>query len=207
MRIETFPLGPLATNGYLLSEGGKAVFVDPGGDPARVLAAIERQGLELTHILVTHLHCDHIYGCASLARSTGAPILANPEDAFLMDTEVGGGGLMGLPMVERFDYGALREGPAEFLGLPCEVLATPGHTPGSLSFHFPEQGQVLVGDLLFKRSIGRTDFPGGDTAALMDSVRSKIFTLPPETVVLSGHGPATTAGDEHNHNPFFQDGF
>lgn len=206
MQIETFPLGPLATNGYLVSEGGKAVFVDPGGDPERVAAAIAERGLTLTHILVTHLHCDHIYGCASLARSTGARVLANPEDEFLMDTEVGGGGLMGLPMVERFDYESLGPGQTEFLGLPCTVLSTPGHTPGSLSFYFPDQGQIFVGDLLFKRSIGRTDFPGGDTGALMAAVREKIFTLPPETVVLSGHGPATTAGDEQNHNPFFNGG-
>jgi len=207
MHIETFPLGPLATNGYLVSHEGQAVFVDPGGDPARVLAAIKAQGLRLTHILVTHLHCDHIYGCAALAQATGAPVLANPEDGFLLDTEVGGGGLMGLPRVDLFDYESLRPGPAEFLGLPCSVLHTPGHTPGSLSFFFPDQKQVFVGDLLFKRSIGRTDFPGGSTEALLAAVREKIFVLPSDTVVLSGHGPATTAGDEKTHNPFFNDGF
>lgn len=206
MRIDTFSLGPLMTNGFLLSDGGKAVFIDPGGDPAAVLSRLEADGLALTHVVVTHLHCDHIYGGAALARATGAPILANPEDDYLLETEVGGGGLMGLPKVETFEYQPLPPGKTEFLGRPCEVFATPGHTPGSLSLYFPDAGAVFVGDLLFKRSIGRTDFPGGSQDALVASVREKIFILPPETVVYSGHGPETTVGDEAAHNPFFTGG-
>lgn len=205
MQIKSFALGPLATNGFLLSSGGRAVFVDPGGDPAPVLDELKASGLTLEAVLVTHLHCDHIYGAAELARATGAVVKANPKDEFLLETEVGGGGLMGLPMVESFEYESLTAGPARILDEDVEVLATPGHTPGSVSLYFRDQGAIFVGDLLFRRSIGRTDFPGGSTSALMDSVRDKVFTLPPQTVVYSGHGPETTVGDEALHNPFFRE--
>lgn len=207
MHIQTFTLGPLGTNGFLASSGERAVFVDPGGDPGPVLAALGAGRLTLEAILITHLHCDHIYGCAALARATGAPVLAGQDDAFLLDTELGGGGFMGLPLVEPFEFAPLAPGPAQFMGLPCTVLATPGHSPGSLSFHFPDQGLVFVGDVLFRRSIGRTDFPGGDTDVLLTAVRQRLFTLPPATVVHSGHGPATTVGDEMAHNPFFNGAF
>ncbi|BBD09961.1 MBL fold metallo-hydrolase [Desulfovibrio ferrophilus] len=205
MNIRSYALGPLMTNGFLVSNGTQALFIDPGGDPAPVLEDLRKAGLTLKHIIITHLHCDHIYGAAALTKATGAPVLANPEDEFLMGTEVGGGGLMGLPMVDNFEYEPLNPGVLKLLDQPVEVLPTPGHTPGSVSLYFKDQGAVFVGDLLFKRSIGRTDFPGGSTPTLMDSVRERIFTLPPETVVYSGHGPETTVGDEHLHNPFFQE--
>jgi glyoxylase-like metal-dependent hydrolase (beta-lactamase superfamily II) len=111
---------------------------------------------------------------------------------------------MGLPRIDDFSYEPIMPGETEFVGLPCTVMATPGHTRGSLSFYFPDAGAVFVGDLIFKRSIGRTDFPGGSMETLIASVRENIFTLPPETVIYSGHGPETTVGDEKNHNPFFQ---
>jgi len=205
MEITAFPLGPLEANGYLLARGREAVFVDPGGDPGAVLRTLTEKHLRLTHILVTHLHFDHIYGVKELAQATLAPILANPKDEFLLHTEMGLGGFMGLPKVSPFDFGPIEPGETLFLDTPCTVLATPGHTPGSLSFYFPKARAVFVGDLLFYRSIGRTDFPGGDMDALIKSVREKIFALPPETVVYSGHGPATTVGEEAGHNPFFQD--
>jgi glyoxylase-like metal-dependent hydrolase (beta-lactamase superfamily II) len=203
MRITTFALGPLATNGYLLDEAGKALFIDPGGDPANVIKTLERENLELLHILNTHFHFDHIFGNTMLAEATGANILANPEDEFLLETEVGGGGFMGFPRVGSFSFEPIAEGEREFLGHRCKVLATPGHTPGSLSFYFPDRKAVFVGDLVFERSIGRTDFPGGDMETLLASARKKIFSLPEDTVIYSGHGGATTVGDEKNHNPFF----
>lgn len=204
MRIKSYTLGPLQTNGFLLANGERAVFVDPGGDPAPAIRDIQSDGLKLEFILNTHFHCDHVYGNKALSDATGANILANPEDEYLLQTELGSGGLMGLPKVEPFDYDPINEGEHEFLGMPCSVFATPGHSQGSLSFYFPDAGAVFVGDLLFKRSIGRTDFPGGSTETLLTSAREKIFSLPPETVVYSGHGPSTTVGDEVNHNPFFQ---
>lgn len=203
MRVSDFALGPLETNAYVLDHAGLAVAVDPGGDPADILGFLRDEGLTLEAVLATHLHFDHIHGLAALASATGAPILASPADEFLLATPVGGGGFMGFPKVPAFEFQPLEEGPATFAGLECRVLSTPGHTPGSLSFHFPQARAVFVGDLLFNRSIGRTDFPGGDLDELKRSVRGKIFNLPKETVVYPGHGPETSVGDEELNNPFF----
>jgi glyoxylase-like metal-dependent hydrolase (beta-lactamase superfamily II) len=203
MRITTFPLGPLDTNCFVLDHGGRALAVDPGGDPAEVLDFIKAEGLKLEQILVTHLHFDHIYGCAALNRATGAPVLAPQEDAFLLGGELGGGGAYGFPRVEAFEYAAAPVGETSLIGLACRCLPTPGHTPGSVSFYFPEAKAAFVGDLIFYRSVGRTDFPGGSSEQLDRSVREQIFTLPPETMLYPGHGLETTVDSEMRHNPFF----
>lgn len=205
MDLNIFSLGPLGTNCYLLSQGGAAVVIDPGGPPERILAHCRKAGLGLTHILITHLHFDHTYGVRALAEATGAPVLAGELDRPLLDTEVGRGGIMGLPLVEPFTFTTIEPGEHRFLDQPCTVLLTPGHSPGSLSYFFPEAGACFVGDVIFSRSIGRTDFPGGDQAALLRSVRQGIFTLPPDTVLYPGHGPETTVDAERHHNPFFAD--
>jgi glyoxylase-like metal-dependent hydrolase (beta-lactamase superfamily II) len=202
MDIATFPLGALQTNCYVLSNGREAVVVDPGGDPAPLLQHLEAGGLSLTAILNTHLHFDHTAGNKALAEATGAPILANDADGYLLDTWLGRGGEMGLPPLDLYEWTNLEPGETTFAGAPCTVFHTPGHSPGSLTFYFPDAGAALVGDLIFYRSIGRTDFPGGDIEALKRSVREHVFTLPPETRLLSGHGPETTVADERNHNPF-----
>lgn len=204
MHITTFPLGPLQTNCYLLSNDGKGVVVDPGGEPSEVLEHLKANGLELTHILNTHLHFDHTYGNKALSDATGAPILCGEKDLVLLESWLGRGGDMGLPLVDEYETRIIAPGPTRFAGLDCTVFLTPGHSPGSLTFHFPEAKAAFVGDLIFYRSIGRTDFPGGNLDELKLSVTEHIFTLPPETRLLSGHGPETTAGDEMNHNPFFQ---
>ncbi|EHJ49167.1 beta-lactamase domain protein [Solidesulfovibrio carbinoliphilus subsp. oakridgensis] len=205
MDIRTFPLGPLETNCHVAVVGTAAVAVDVGGDPAQVAQFLKEKGLALEAVLLTHLHCDHLYGVGTLAREFGAKAYGGAGDAFLLDTEVGAGGLMGLPLVPPFDWEPIAPGETTLLGQPCRVLATPGHSPGSLSYHFPEAGVVFVGDLLFYRSIGRTDFAGGDYDALIRSVATEIFALPPATLVYAGHGPATTVGDEKRHNPFFSE--
>ncbi len=203
MHIESFNLGPLETNCHVLSHAGLAVVVDPGGDPAEVLTHLRDNKLTLTHILVTHLHFDHIYGCAALNRTTGAAVLSPPGDAELMQTELGAGGMFGLPRVEPFASSPAPLGQATFAGLECQCLATPGHSPGSLTYYFPQAGAAFVGDLIFYRSVGRTDFPGGSTARLKQSVEQQIFTLPGDTVLYSGHGLETTVDSERTHNPFF----
>lgn len=211
MRVDTFPLGPLETNCFLASHLGRALAVDPGGDPAPVLTALKRAELALDHIVITHMHCDHIYGAKALADATGAPILANPEDAYLLETELGAGGFMGLPRVDAFDYDPLTPGETLLMGRACTVLATPGHTRGSVSLYFPRPdggpdggpGHLFTGDLLFYRGVGRTDFPGGDWDTLVRSVKDKVFSLPDDTVVHAGHGPDTTVGDEKRNNPYF----
>jgi len=205
MIIETFALGPLETNSYLAVEGKSAVAVDVGGNPAPMLKYLERNGVALTHILLTHLHCDHIYGVAALQKATDAEVRAGSGDAYLMDTDLGRGGFMGLPMVQPFEYAPIEAGDFTLLGQPLAAYATPGHTLGSLSYHFPKSGVVFSGDVLFYRNIGRSDFPGGDHRTLIESVRTKLFTLPPDTVVYSGHGPETSVEDEKLHNPYFSE--
>lgn len=143
------------------------------------------------------------YGNKALSEATGAPILCSEEDAYLLENELGLGGMFGLPQVDRYDIQFIKPGENTFAGFKCLISPTPGHSVGSLTFYFPEAKVAFVGDLIFFRSIGRTDFPGGDLEVLKKSVTDHIFTLPPETLLLSGHGQETSAGDEKNHNPFF----
>lgn len=208
MEVKNFPLGPLQTNCFLLSNGKDAVAVDPGGDPKAVLDYLQQQGVQLRWILNTHFHFDHILGNKQLQEATGVPILASPEDDFLLQAQVGGGGgMLGFPQVDAFEYEPLSPGTTEFLGQECQVLSTPGHTPGSLSFYFPDSGNVFSGDLIFQGSIGRTDFPGGSMETLIQSVQEQIFSLPDATAIYAGHGPATSVGDEKRMNPFFKGSF
>jgi len=203
--IRAIPLGPLQTNCYLLSVDKKAVVVDPGGNPAPLLAILDQEQLALECILNTHLHFDHTAGNAALSRATGAPIFASKGDAGLLDTDVFRGGFMGLPVVEAFEFEILEPGEREFLGEPCSVFSTPGHSPGGVSFYFPRQAAVFVGDLVFQRSIGRTDFVGGNLETLLESARTRILNLPDATVIYSGHGDATTVGEERLHNPYLSE--
>ncbi|WP_419785088.1 MBL fold metallo-hydrolase [Pseudodesulfovibrio sp.] len=203
MELKTFPLGPLQTNGYILANDSEAVAIDAGGDPTPMLDYLKEKGLTLKHILLTHLHFDHTYGANALAKATGAPLLCGP-DKELLENWLGKGGDMGLPPVDEYDATVIEPGEHTFAGFACTVFPTPGHSRGSLTFYFPEAKAAFVGDLIFYRSVGRTDFPGGDTEVLKQSVRDHIFSLPPETTLYPGHGPATTAGDEHLHNPYFQ---
>jgi glyoxylase-like metal-dependent hydrolase (beta-lactamase superfamily II) len=203
MRITSYPLGPLDTNCYVLDHQGRALAVDPGGDPADVLDFLKDQGLVLEHILVTHMHFDHMYGCAALARATGVPITAPEDDRFLMDTELGGGGVYGFPRVEPFQSLPAVTGECSFIGLACRCLPTPGHSPGSVSYYFPDAAAAFVGDVIFYRSVGRTDFPGGDADQLKRGVQEQIFTLPGGTTLYPGHGMETTVDSEKRHNPFF----
>jgi glyoxylase-like metal-dependent hydrolase (beta-lactamase superfamily II) len=202
MKVATFQLGPLDTNCHVASVDGRAIAVDPGGDPAEVLEYLKENDLALDCILVTHLHFDHIYGCAALSRATGAEIRTPTADEELMQTEIGTGGFMGLPAVEPFERVGIVPGEFEVMGQPCRALHTPGHTRGSLSFYFPESERLFSGDVLFYRSIGRSDLPGGDQDVLERSIREKIFSLPETTKVHPGHMIDTSVGDEKAHNPY-----
>ena len=203
LQVTAMPLGVLDTNCYIVHTEREATVIDPGGDADEILSFLGRNRLTLTTILNTHLHFDHIQGNADLVAATGAPVLASPRDGYLLGTELGGGGMMGFPRTPVFSFTHLDEGEQTFLGAVCRVLATPGHSPGSLSFYFAEIGSVFVGDLLFYRSVGRTDFPGSSERDILRSVRTKIFSLPEATVVYPGHGPETTVGAERLNNPFF----
>ncbi len=204
MQIRKFVLSPFQTNGYLLYENGEAVFVDPGDDPAEVVSFIQSEGLNLTHILITHMHSDHFYGAAKLAAATGAEILGGEGDAFMVESEIKDAPRWGFPpLSEDFSFTPITPGKHQFVGKTCNVLHTPGHSRGSLTFSFPEEGIAFVGDLIFFRNIGRTDFTGGDLETLLNSVRTQIFSLPDETILYPGHERPTTVGDEKTYNSYF----
>lgn len=198
MQIVHFTLGPIETNCMLLHNGKEAAMVDVGGDATQVIAYLKENKLKLTDILVTHMHFDHVLGVADLAAATGAKVWANSRDEYLLT----GNRKIGGPDPKPFEYTNIEEGPASFIGAECKMLSTPGHTPGSISFYFPDLASVFCGDVLFYRSVGRSDFPGGDTDTLMSSIRQKIYTLPNETTVYPGHMIETNVGDEKRLNPF-----
>ena len=202
MPIQDFNLGPLETNCYVLYDTAYALAVDPGGDPAEVVRFLKAKHLTLLAILNTHLHFDHILGNAALHTATGAPIRTPAEDAWLMESELGMGGMWGFPKVPAFESTPLPEGEHSFGPFLCRVLHTPGHSPGSLCFAIPAEHAVFVGDAIFYRGVGRTDFPGGDTQLLLRSIRETIFTLPGDTRLYPGHGLSTTVADEQRNNPF-----
>ncbi len=143
MRITSYPLGPLETNCYVLDHEGRALAVDPGGDPSEVLGFLRAEKLTLEHILVTHLHFDHIYGCARLAEATGAPILAPAADAFLMETELGQGGVYGFPIVTPFQSSPAPLGQTSFIGLECRCLATPAIRQAASAIISPRRARPL----------------------------------------------------------------
>lgn len=204
MSIVSFPVGPLETNCLILYEAGQAVVIDPGagrkGGLDRVFDFLEAHASTVAAVFCTHLHFDHVTGAAELAEAVQAPIYGGEADRYLLDDKAAAS--WGFPPVPPFTFRALEEGEQVFGPFTCRVLSTPGHTPGSFSLYVPAERALFSGDLLFRRSVGRTDLPGGDAAALRASIRSKVLTLPPETTVYPGHGLTTTVGAEAVHNPY-----
>lgn len=205
LHVVDFSIGPLETNCFVISSDSEAVAVDPGGPPKPVLRHLEKKKLRLTHILLTHMHFDHTCGVHALAEATGARILGSEKDRYMLESELGRGGIWGLPLNEPFTFEALGPGELPLLGTTCTVMETPGHSPGSLSYYFPDLGAVFSGDVLFYRSVGRTDFPQGSQSTLTASIRDKLYPLPDDTIVYPGHGLATSIGDEKRNNPYISD--
>ncbi|RME43408.1 MAG: MBL fold metallo-hydrolase [Caldilineae bacterium] len=205
MIIEQLVVSPFQANCYLIGceETRAGAIVDPGDEAPRILRAVERLGLDIRHVLLTHAHIDHIGAAAEVARATGAPLALHRNDLPLL--KAGGGGLLfGLPAPPYKEPDVwLEEGDEIEVGnYTLRVLFTPGHSPGHVTFYAPQAGALFDGDVLFAGSIGRTDLPGGSFETLMDSIAHKLMPLPDETVVYSGHGPATTIGRERVSNPF-----
>ncbi len=201
--IETFVLGPDETNCYLVSSGSDAVVIDTGMDPERLIKRIEDQKFTLQGIYITHFHLDHVGGVSELSEHFNAPVFASPEDVFLKEISLEAGGIREFAQYVDFPFEPIGPGRQTVLGQKMLVLDTPGHTPGSLSFFFPSAGCVFVGDLIFMIAVGRTDLPRGSGSALRASVRSRIFILPDDTRIYSGHGPMTTVAHEKMNNPHF----
>lgn len=205
--IETFPVGPLQCNCSILmdEESREAVIIDPGAEPERILSALAAAKATPVALLHTHAHFDHITGTAQVARATRAPIRLHPADRPLYDALCDQASFFGLPAEAPLPPGEpLREGERIRFGrFALRAIHTPGHTPGSTCFELLGDSPVLFsGDTLFRRSIGRTDLWGGDTEAILSSIREKLFRLPGEASVVCGHGPGTTIAEEKRLNPF-----
>jgi glyoxylase-like metal-dependent hydrolase (beta-lactamase superfamily II) len=205
MILHTIPAGMNQTNCYVVGceETKQGAVIDPGGEGQRLAREIERSSLDIQYVLITHAHFDHIGGIADVIEATAAKLAIHPNERPLL--EAGGGASMwGLrvkpspaPDVELSDGQVVEVGRLSF-----EVLLTPGHSPGGVTFYEADEGVAFVGDVLFSSGIGRTDLHGGSHQTLMRSIKEVLFELPEDTVIYPGHGPKTTVGEERRSNPW-----
>jgi glyoxylase-like metal-dependent hydrolase (beta-lactamase superfamily II) len=203
MNILCAPVGPLQANCYLVwDEDRRGCAVDPGGEPERLARLIQKEGLMLEAILVTHGHFDHVEGVRGLADATSAPVYCSALVAPVLSGAEGCSATgFPIPGIESEAIVVVDDGSSLKVGaLTVTVLATPGHTPGDLTFEI--EGHLFPGDLLFYRSVGRTDFPGGDFAQLLSSVGKLTARYPGPTPVHPGHMQSTTLAEELAQNPF-----
>ncbi len=208
MTVKPFVVSPFAENCYVCHDAGDAVLLDPGtaSDAERqtVLDYVTRNGLTVRHLLLTHAHLDHILGCAFFAQHFGMTWQLHEADLPLLEAAELQARMFGVEL-ERppAPETSLAEGGSVAFGnATWQVLHTPGHSPGSVSFYDAANGFVVGGDVLFRGSIGRTDLWGGSLPTLLGAIQDKLMPLPDETVVYSGHGPETTVGQERRTNPF-----
>jgi len=206
MQIKTFTVGPFAMNCYIVSSGKKSecLLIDPGDDVEGILRYIDEQRLRPLAIVATHAHLDHVRFIAEVQRRLQIPFYLGEEDIPLLESLPNQGLMFNLPVSDIPEVsGFLREGQVFTIGdNTLNLLHTPGHSPGS--FSLKANGHVFVGDVLFKESIGRTDLYKGNHQTLLQIIKDKILSLPEETLLHPGHGPATTVGHEKKFNPFLK---
>jgi hydroxyacylglutathione hydrolase len=206
MDVRMFTVGPVAENSFLFRRDGSdsALIVDPGDEAPVLLGAIEQLGVKLEGILLTHTHFDHVGAVAPVAKATGAEVwVPEIEKGVLADIN---------SFVPWPGFGPFEDWDAEhtlsggerleLAGFEIDVLFTPGHSPGHVTFSIPDEGAVFSGDVLFEGSVGRVDLPGGDWGTLLESLRTLVDTLPADTTVYPGHMGITTLGAERASNPF-----
>jgi glyoxylase-like metal-dependent hydrolase (beta-lactamase superfamily II) len=206
MDVRMFTVGPVQENCFLFRRDGsdRALIVDPGEEAERLLAAIDELGVTLDGILLTHTHFDHIGAVAPIAKATGAEVwVPEIERAVLADIDA---------FVPWPEFGPFESWEAEhtlsggerleLAGFEIDVVFTPGHSPGHVTFSIPDEQAIFSGDVLFQGSVGRVDLPGGDWGTLLESIGELIDSLPPETTVHPGHMGITTLGAERASNPF-----
>lgn len=200
---ESFPVGPLQCNCTIIgdTETGTGYVFDPGGDAARIMATVKALGLRIVGIIHTHAHLDHILAAGEIRKQTGAPVWLHRSDKNLWDALEQQCQMWGVPYSPIGDPDHWIEDEQD---LECggNCIHTPGHTPGSTSFYFEESSLLIAGDTLFMGSVGRTDFPGGNAAQLKTSIQQRIYCLDEAAVVVPGHGPETSIGQEMRFNSF-----
>ncbi|RNC64956.1 MAG: MBL fold metallo-hydrolase [Desulfuromonadales bacterium] len=206
MIFDIVVVGPLGVNCFILGceETKVGVVVDPGAEVERILDRMKALGLTIRTVINTHGHFDHVGANKQLLEATGAKLMIHREDVPFLGRAADVASMYGLatensPQPDEL----LEDGRAVAFGnYSLKVLHTPGHTPGGCCLYLASEGKLISGDTLFAESVGRTDFPGSSHEALMESIRTKLLTLPDETQVFPGHGPATTIGRERRYNPY-----
>jgi hydroxyacylglutathione hydrolase len=205
---EILPVGMLQCNCSIFGDERtrEALVVDPGDEIAQILEVLERHGLTVKSIVITHAHIDHIGGAQKLKQATGAPVYMNLNDSELQRMLDAQATWLGMPPVEQVEIDVpVKDGDKLLVGASeIQVLHTPGHTQGSISLFMPGEGKLVAGDTLFRDSIGRTDLPGGDSKQIIRSIHEKLMPLPDETIVIPGHGENTTIGREKQFNYFLR---
>ena len=206
MEVRCFAGGNFSQNGYVAwcDDTSQCVIVDPGATALDMVAAIKAGAGEVTAVLLTHAHLDHVEGLGVIRDHTDAPVYLHPADREMFDNLPAQAAMFGLsspeldaPEREFEDGGSVGLGESVF-----KVIHTPGHSPGHVILHAENDGLAFVGDLIFAGSVGRTDLPGGDYQALFRNIREHVLTMPGDTRLFTGHGPATTVEHEHTSNPF-----
>jgi glyoxylase-like metal-dependent hydrolase (beta-lactamase superfamily II) len=209
IKIKKFVVNPLGENSYIISdETGECIFVDPGfyydEEHDEVRDYIKSNNLTPVKITNTHCHFDHIMGVEFVRNEYRIPFFAHPDDAFWIEKAIDQGKMFGFEMkpVAAADAFFVENEFVEFGNTKLKIIHVPGHSPGHVVFYSEPDKKLIAGDVLFYGSIGRTDLPGGDYETLISNIKNKLFDLPDDTVVYSGHGPETTIGFEKRTNPF-----
>ncbi|MGH2954068.1 MAG: MBL fold metallo-hydrolase [Solirubrobacterales bacterium] len=206
MDVRSFTVGPAAENTYVIRRDGfdHGLVIDPGDEADRILGAIEQLGLEIEAILITHCHFDHIGAVTPVAEATKAPVYCPQIEVPVLADIMAFVPWPGFGPYESYDADETVAGGErlELAGLGIDVIHTPGHSPGHVSYSIADEAALFSGDVLFQGSVGRTDLPGGDGPTLLESLRKLVESLPEETTVYPGHMGITTLGAERATNPF-----
>jgi hydroxyacylglutathione hydrolase len=206
LELRGFTVGPFAENPYLLvcSETRQALLIDPGDEADLLWQAIVDAQATLSAIVLTHAHLDHVGAVEAIRARAQVPVYLHPDDDELLAHVPQQAALFGLhaapvpPAERRLAHGE----PLQCGNITLHVIHTPGHSPGSVCLYDESSGTLIAGDTLFRRSVGRTDLPGGNASTLLRSIRDQLWPLPDDVQVYPGHGPATSIGDERRYNPF-----
>jgi hydroxyacylglutathione hydrolase len=206
MDVRAFTVGPIAENCFIARRDGaqRGLIIDPGDEPERILDAVEQLGIEIEAILITHCHFDHIGAVAPVARATEAPVYCPEIEVPVLADIMSYVPWPGFGPYESHDADETVSGGErlELAGLEIDVLFTPGHSPGHVTYSIADEAVLFSGDVLFRGSVGRTDLPGGDWPTLLESIRALTDRFPEETTVYPGHMGITTLGAERATNPF-----